>query len=124
MKRIIQLEEAAQLAIAVVGLSLSPVSVAWYLWPVLFLSPDVSMLGYLAGTKVGAMCYNLFHHKATAVVVIAVGLFTGGALLQFVGLLLFAHSAFDRLFGYGLKLPDSFQHTHLGWVGKKKVVAS
>jgi hypothetical protein len=26
----------------------------------------------------------------------------------------------DRLFGYGLKYPDAFTHTHLGTIGKSK----
>jgi GNAT superfamily N-acetyltransferase len=26
----------------------------------------------------------------------------------------------DRVFGYGLKYPDAFQHTHLGWIGQRK----
>jgi hypothetical protein len=26
----------------------------------------------------------------------------------------------DRIFGYGLKYPDAFQHTHLGWIGGAK----
>jgi len=36
------------------------------------------------------------------------------------GLLLLAHSAFDRVWGYGLKYNDQFNHTHLGMVGKQK----
>jgi hypothetical protein len=40
-------------------------------------------------------------------------------LLILSGIILFGHSAMDRALGYGLKYPDSFQHTHLGWVGKK-----
>jgi hypothetical protein len=24
------------------------------------------------------------------------------------------------VFGYGFKYPDSFDHTHLGWIGKSK----
>jgi hypothetical protein len=27
----------------------------------------------------------------------------------------------DRLFGYGLKYPDAFTHTHLGTVGRSRV---
>jgi len=32
---------------------------------------------------------------------------------------LYGHSSFDRLCGYGLKYVDDFKHTHLGWIGKK-----
>jgi hypothetical protein len=34
------------------------------------------------------------------------------------GLLLVAHSSFDRMLGYGLKFSDDFKHTNLGWMGK------
>ncbi len=36
----------------------------WLLFVLLFLLPDVSMLGYLAGSRVGAVSYNLFHTYA------------------------------------------------------------
>jgi hypothetical protein len=38
--------------------------------------------------------------------------------MQLAGLIMFGHSAFDRLLGYGLKFKDSFNHTHLGHIGK------
>lgn len=38
---------------------------AWWWYAVLFLAPDVGMLGYLAGPAVGAVTYNLVHHRAT-----------------------------------------------------------
>jgi hypothetical protein len=37
-----------------------------------------------------------------------------------VALIFLAHSTFDRVAGYGLKYFDSFDHTHLGWIGKSK----
>jgi hypothetical protein len=39
------------------------------------------------------------------------------------GIVLFGHSAFDRILGYGLKYPDSFNNTHLGRIGKEPAVA-
>lgn len=118
MKTAIKVEEAAQFAVAVIALNLLPFQFAWYAWVGLFLLPDLSMGGYLAGSKVGAVCYNLVHHKATGIALFAAGLLANQPVLQLAGLLLFAHSAFDRTLSYGLKLPDSFNHTHLGWVGK------
>ena len=44
--------------------------------------------------------------------------------LFLLGIFLFAHSAFDRIFGYGLKYADAFQHTHLGWIGKRTPMES
>jgi len=78
------------------------------------------MLGYIINARVGAFTYNLFHHKAVAIGCWLAGIVMQHTELQFVGLLLFGHSAFDRLFGYGLKYADNFKNTHLGWIGKHK----
>ena len=118
MKTLLITEEAAQLIIALLGLYIQPISVSWWIWPFLFLSPDISMLGYLANTKFGAFCYNLFHHKLTALILVITGYFLHHDIVLFLGLLLYAHSSFDRVFGYGLKYPDDFKHTHLGQIGK------
>ena len=119
MKQILQAEQAMQLAFCIIAFNYQPIHIAWWLWPFLFLSPDISMLGYLVNTQVGALTYNLFHHKAVAGSLIIAGFFMHIPVLLFIGLLLYAHSAFDRLMGYGLKYDDSFGHTHLGMVGKK-----
>lgn len=120
MKTILQTEELAQLAIAIIGLLLQPLHFSWWLWVILFLSPDISMLGYLISTKTGAVCYNLFHHKLIAIVILIGGYFLRNDAAVFIGLLLYAHSSFDRMMGYGLKYPDSFRHTHLGAIGKNR----
>ena len=72
------------------------------------------MLGYLINTRIGAVAYNLFHHKGIALLLAALGYYFQNEMLLAVGLLLFAHASFDRIWGYGLKYPDSFKHTHLG----------
>jgi hypothetical protein len=82
----------------------------------LFLSPDISMLGYLHNTKTGAFFYNLFHHKFISTIFLASGYFLKLDYFLLTGLILFSHASFDRIFGYGLKYPDSFKHTHLGWL--------
>lgn len=86
----------------------------------LFLSPDISMFGYLINTKTGAFCYNFVHHKSTGIALLVAGYFLHNDISTFIGILLFAHSCFDRVFGYGLKYNDSFNHTHLGMIGKAK----
>jgi hypothetical protein len=119
MKQLLQLEELAQTALGIAALYYQPIHVGWWLLPILFLSPDISMLGYAINTKVGAFVYNLFHHKGLAIIIAAAGFFTGNHMFMFIGILLFAHSSFDRALGYGLKYEDDFKHTHLGWIGKK-----
>ncbi|WP_222867763.1 DUF4260 family protein [Sphingobacterium phlebotomi] len=57
--------------------------------------------------------------------VIGVVGFSRGVLLPdpgivLAGIILFGHSAMDRIFGYGLKYGDDFKHTNLGWIGRKK----
>jgi len=114
MKNLIALEEIAMFALAVAGCYYQPLSFKWWLWPVLFLLPDLGMIGYVISPEVGAITYNLFHHKLVAVVVFLVGYSTNNAQIMLAGLILFGHSSFDRALGYGLKFPDSFKHTHLG----------
>jgi hypothetical protein len=119
MKTQLQLEELLMLALGIAALYFQSVHISWWLWPVLFLSPDISMLGYLINTRIGAYTYNLFHHKGVAITVAGTGFFLLHPIAMFIGILLFTHACFDRVFGYGLKYPDSFQHTHLGIIGKK-----
>jgi hypothetical protein len=76
------------------------------------------MLGYLVNTRVGAITYNLFHHKGIAIVFYLLGVFLTIPELTLVGVVLFGHSSFDRVLGYGLKYSDNFKNTHLGWIGK------
>ncbi|MBW3128650.1 DUF4260 domain-containing protein [Hymenobacter profundi] len=115
MKKLLKLEELAELLLAVLVFAHLPY--AWWVLPATFLLPDVSMLGYLAGPRIGAVCYNLAHHKALAVVVGVSGWWLGSSLLLLAGTVLLLHSAFDRLLGYGLKYATGFHDTHLGPVG-------
>lgn len=120
MKFLILLEELAQTVLGILALYYQPVHMSWWLWIILFFSPDISMLGYVINTKTGAFTYNLFHHKGFAIVVAVWGFFTGNQICLLSGILLFAHSSFDRTMGYGLKYGDNFKHTHLGWLPNNK----
>lgn len=114
MKTTLKIEEFALFAASVYLFSLT--DFVWWWFPVLLLLPDIGMLGYLVNTKVGAVSYNLFHHRAIAVGVWGFGWITQIPWVELAGIILFAHIAMDRVFGYGLKFPDSFHHTHLGWI--------
>ena len=50
----------------------------WLLFVLLFLVPDLSMLGYLAGRRRGAVAYNLFHTYALPGLLAVFGLLAGG----------------------------------------------
>jgi len=117
MNRILKIEEFAQF---VLGIALfSQLSYVWWWFPALLLVPDIGMLGYLVNPRLGAITYNVFHHKGIAIGILLAGMFLFGDLCTLIGVILFSHSAMDRMFGYGLKYPDSFQNTHLGTIGKK-----
>ncbi|MFH6992115.1 DUF4260 domain-containing protein [Flavobacterium sp. FlaQc-48] len=116
MKTIIKLEE---LALFILGIFLfNRLTFDWWWFLVLILTPDLSMLGYLFGNKSGALCYNVFHHKGIALLVYALGCYLSLEAIQLAGIILFSHSAMDRVFGYGLKYEKGFKYTHLGEIGK------
>jgi hypothetical protein len=84
----------------------------------LLLAPDLSMIGYLRGSRLGAITYNLVHNLAIALALLAVGWVTAIAPLALAGAVLVAHVGMDRALGYGLKLPTDFRDTHLGRIGR------
>ena len=86
---------------------------SWLLFVLLFLAPDLSMLGYLSGPRTGAITYNLFHTYVLPSLFAALGLLVGSLLLVSLALVWFAHIGFDRMVGYGLKYPTGFFDTHL-----------
>lgn len=116
MKSLTRLEELSLAALAFYLFLSLPI--AWWWFFVLLLAPDLSMLGYLFGTRPGSVTYNLVHHRAVSVVLFILGALLHMPWLQAAALILFAHSSLDRVFGYGLKYPDAFQHTHLGMIGR------
>lgn len=118
IKRILQIEEFLLFILAVWAYQYLPY--AWYWFLLLLLLPDVSMVGYLGGEDVGKSLYNLFHNRALAIVVGLVGWYYDSTLMQFWGVIFFAHIAMDRSLNMGLKLKSGFHYTHLGPIGKKR----
>ncbi len=118
MKTLIKVEEAAQFALSIFLFTQLPF--AWWVYPALLLVPDVSMIGYAFNNKAGAFMYNLFHHKALAIMIGVIGFYLGTDFILLAGIILFGHSSMDRMFGYGLKFNTGFGDTHLGEIGKGK----
>ena len=116
MKSLIQIEELLLAALAFY--LFLPLGYAWWWFFVLFFAPDLSMIGYVVNARVGAATYNFVHHKGVAVVLFVLGALVHASWLQAAGLIMLGHSSFDRVMGYGLKHLDSFQHTHLGTIGR------
>jgi hypothetical protein len=118
LRSLLRLEGLAVAAISAVFYARTGAS--WWLFGALWLAPDLSMLGYLAGPCRGARVYNAVHTYVTPAVLGAMAL-----LLQANGLVPYAliwvnHIAVDRMLGYGLKYGDGFGFTHLGRVGKPR----
>lgn len=86
---------------------------SWVLFAVLFLAPDLFMLGFLANARVGSALYNLGHWLLLPLVFFVAGYVSGRPLLMAVATIWFSHIAFDRALGYGLKYPTFFKDTHL-----------
>ncbi len=128
MKTLLRLEELAQFLFVIMVLVMK--GVAWWMYFLLLLGPDIGMVGYLVNTRVGAIGYNLTHHKGLGIVLMLIGLVAEVANMLtnvqsgffLVGLIIYGHSSMDRMLGYGLKYSDDFKHTHLGWIGKNKTI--
>ncbi len=89
---------------------------SWILFAVLFLAPDLLMLGYLRGPAAGARIYNIAHTYTVPLAVTALGYCLREPPAVAVGVIWAAHIGFDRLLGYGLKYGTAFKDTHLSRV--------
>jgi len=109
----------AEAAVLLVGtlVAFSTTGQPWWLVPALVLLPDLAMVGYLGGTRLGAHAYNLAHTSPLPALLVGLGWWQHRPLLGALGLVWLAHLAVDRLAGYGLKYDDDFHHTHLGRLG-------
>jgi hypothetical protein len=117
MKNLLKLEEAFMFGLSI--FLFTKLDYAWWWYPLLILMPDLSMVGYMINTRLGAITYNFIHHKALGISFFVLGVILVNQPLQLTGLILFGHSSMDRTLGYGLKYSDSFQNTHLGVIGRQ-----
>jgi hypothetical protein len=101
---------------AVIAFSMTQQS--WWLFALLILAPDLSMLGYLAGSRIGAIAYNAVHVTFGPIVLTVAGLLFGDLPVLGVAMIWLAHIGIDRAIGYGLKYGKGFGFTHLGRIGR------
>jgi len=92
-------------------------SLVWIL-PAL-LAPDLSIAGYAAGPRIGAVVYNAVHNLVLALALVGVGFLMASTPFMLAGAVLIAHIGMDRTSGFGLKYATSFQDTHLGRIGRR-----
>lgn len=93
---------------------------SWWWFALLFLVPDLAMLAYLSGPRLGALAYNAAHALIGPALLAALSLWVDHPVLQALATIWVAHIGFDRMLGYGLKSPEGFHFTHLGLIGQKK----
>tara|TARA_R110002073_G_scaffold165313_1_gene322028 strand:- start:15 stop:362 length:348 start_codon:yes stop_codon:yes gene_type:complete len=112
MSRTLRAEGAAIFLAALWAFQMSGAS--WWLFAALILAPDLAMLGYLAGPRIGAICYNLIHSYTPVLAIGAILYALGSPLALPLTAILVAHIGIDRAMGYGLKYTSGFKDTHLG----------
>ncbi len=113
--RLLRIEGFALLAAAILLYALYCGS--WWLFAALLLAPDLTFVTYLAGPRIGAAIYNLFHHQLLPLALAVIGLLVGQPLVLSIGLIWLAHIGMDHAAGYGFKYPDAFEHTYLSSKG-------
>jgi hypothetical protein len=85
----------------------------WLALLLLILAPDLSMIGYVAGPRIGALAYDALHTTIAPLALGAVGIVAESATPIQLALIWLAHIGTDRAIGYGLKYPSGFRETHL-----------
>jgi Domain of unknown function (DUF4260) len=85
----------------------------WLPLVLLALAPDVSLIAFVSGPRVGAVVYDVVHTEVVPLALGAAGVIADTRWPVLVALVWLAHIGADRLFGYGLKYPTSFQDTHV-----------
>jgi hypothetical protein len=124
---LLRLESAAFAAVALYFYA--TLDVSWWLFAALILAPDLSALGFLAGKRIGARTYNVFHLWLWPAALGVVGYLVysddpaGSPVLLAIALIWAVHIGVDRALGYGLKQTDAFEITHLGPIGRAKRAA-
>jgi hypothetical protein len=79
----------------------------------MFLAPDLSMIGYAGGPKLGSLTYDVAHTYTLPVALGTIGVLGGYDAAIQVSLIWLAHIGMDRMLGYGLKYPTGFKDSHL-----------
>jgi hypothetical protein len=108
---LLRFEEAALLLLTL--FAYQHLHYSWLLFAILFLTPDLFMLGYLANVRLGAAAYNLAHTLTLPLALLLASYLQHWQLATQLALIWTAHISFDRLLGYGLKYPTFFKDTHL-----------
>lgn len=116
VRTLLRLEGAVVLGVALAAYA--QFGAGWGAFALWLFVPDLSMLGYLAGPRVGAALYNAAHSYVGPVLLLALGVLAAMPWAVAGGLIWCAHIGLDRTLGYGLKYAAGFNLTHLGRIGR------
>ena len=116
MPRLLLRLEGAAIALAALY-AYHRIGASWWLFAALILVPDVSLIGYLGGTRPGAIAYNTFHVVLGPLLCGAIGFLLPSFDLIAIALIWAVHVGADRALGLGLKYGAGFGLTHLGRIG-------
>ena len=112
MKQLIQLENI-MLLLFTLFIYFYFFNFSWQLLLLLLLVPDISMIGYMVDTKIGATIYNSCHHLLIPILLCGVGFLFHHNSLIMISLIWLTHIFMDRTLGFGLKYSTSCHETHL-----------
>jgi Domain of unknown function (DUF4260) len=108
---LLRLEGAALFALSLYLYYATGAGWGWFF--LLFLWPDLFMLGYLANVRIGAALYNLAHFVALPLALLGFSFALNWSRALPFALIWLAHIEWDRALGYGLKYSTFFKDTHL-----------
>ena len=107
------LEAEGALVLAAATYAYNQTHLGWLLYAVLFLAPDIFMLGYFANTRVGSIIYNFGHTYVVPAALFGLGWGLSAPVVMAIALIWIGHIGFDRMLGYGLKYESGFKNNHL-----------
>lgn len=84
-----------------------------WLFFILLLVPDLTMVGYVMNKKIGSLIYNFGHTFIIPFLLLIVSFSISNEFVVMLALIWIAHILMDRCFGFGLKYEDTFKNTHL-----------
>jgi len=87
---------------------------SWKVFVLNFFLPDLPILMYYRGPRIGGVAYNIAHFLLLPVLIGLFGLVSNSPMAQQISLIWISHIAFDRALGWGLKYEDSFCNTDMG----------
>lgn len=110
-KYLLQIEGTVVLLAACISYHLLRGSWLWF--ALLFLTPDIFMLGYAVNKNVGAAIYNIAHTYVLPLLLLSALWLAGQTSYLWIPVIWLAHIGMDRMLGYGLKYETAFKDTHL-----------